>query len=406
MAQKTAKEEKTRGSATIEYGYVYEEKNPDDKKLVYKLNKNTGKGEFYPANSEWYFFSKIGLNGFTSLPEVFKEKGYLKGGLLYYLHSNFGGKVKSVQVNKSGKSQIYKRGRNKYLHLNFKDLDQLSAELGSINYYHRSQKAALSNKHFNALFPDTVKKKKIKAPKHKVKQAIRILSTQDAGLFEREDIDKITSVLSSLLNTRYKSQIKRSELFQDTKLKIETVTLDEVISDFEEKLAKKTSEFQWGKFLLQNLSLIDSKYIHALPQLNVVLGGTRKVDFGLIDTQGYLDIYEIKRPETKLLTARPDEHGNFVWHTEAVKAIVQAEKYHFHAERKSSNLENDIKRERDIDLEIKRPRAFVVIGHSLQFNDDKKKEDFHILRRSLKNIEIILYDELLKRVQNQRKSLA
>src|SRR5690606_23944446 len=124
--------------------------------------------------------------------------------------------------------------------------------------------------------------------------------------YKEEDIIRLTDILSSLMKSNFRSKITQSELFKATKLKIDTVTFTEVIDQFEQKLAKKTTEASWGKFLEDNLFLIDSKYIHPIPQLNLVLGGSRKVDFGLIDIQGYLDIFEIKKPETKLLSSKKD----------------------------------------------------------------------------------------------------
>ena len=45
-------------------------------------------------------------------------------------------------------------------------------------------------------------------------------------------------------------------------------------------------------------------------------------------------------------------------------------------------------------------KAYLVIGSSSQLVNDNMKNDFRILRDSLKNVEIILYDELLERFKN------
>lgn len=64
-----------------------------------------------------------------------------------------------------------------------------------------------------------------------------------------------------------------------------------------------------------------------------MLGGNRRFDFGLIDFDYNLDIFEIKRPQTKLLASETD-HGNYYFHPELVKSVVQAEKYLYNAESK------------------------------------------------------------------------
>ena len=58
--------------------------------------------------------------------------------------------------------------------------------------------------------------------------------------------------------------------------------------------------------------------------------------------------------------------------------------------------------QRKTKVEVIRPRAFVLLGHSDQLDDDNKRRDFQVLRMSLKNVEVILYDELLKRIKNQK----
>ena len=127
------------------------------------------------------------------------------------------------------------------------------------------------------------------------------------------------------------------------------------------------------------------------------------MDFGLIDSDGYLDIFEIKRPNTKIFDPDTD-HGNYYWHKHTTQAIVQAEKYLHAANRKGANLVEDLQRERGVDLPFKiiKPRAFLITGCSEQLTNNAMMDDFQILKRSQKNIEIILYDDLLKKIENQK----
>jgi len=85
--------------------------------------------------------------------------------------------------------------------------------------------------------------------------------------------------------------------------------------------------------------------------------------------------------------------------------LAQAEKYRYNAERKSSDLAEGIKREKGLIVDIIRPRALLLIGHRSQLTDDNMKEDFRVLRQSLKNIEVILYDELLERLKLQKDKI-
>ncbi len=204
-----------------------------------------------------------------------------------------------------------------------------------------------------------------------------------------------------MLKNRYQSNSHKFLQLARTKIQVDTVAIDRIIKEFEENLANSISENAWGKYLKKNLFLLESKYVKILPELNVILRGSRNADFGMIDTKGFLDIFEIKKPNTNLLSSETDR-GNYYWHSDTVKAIVQAEKYLFNAERKASTLADDIKREERIDVKVIKPRAILIIGHSNQLDNENKKEDFKVLRKSLKNIEIVLYDELVEGMENQK----
>ena len=95
------------------------------------------------------------------------------------------------------------------------------------------------------------------------------------------------------------------------------------------------------------------------------------------------------------------DRGNYYWSTEAIKAIVQAEKYLFNAERKATDLADDIKREKELTIKVIKPRAIVILGTSSQFDNENKEKDFRVLRMSLKNVEVVLFDELLMRLRNE-----
>lgn len=406
MAVKTIEETKMVGSNTMIYGFVIDDNKPTEKLPVYIVNQNKRIIEYFPRSAKYYFFDKVTLLGFSQLPSFLKKGGYSKNRILDFINRAFKDKkIKSLTITKAGGTNVVKRKKDKHLHVSYKSIYRLCDDIGSSNYRYSRERTALVNKHFANELPDLIKTPSVQNGKEQIKRAIQSLNIQSEKDFEKDDVNNITTLLTNLMKSGYKSQITKSKLFKNTKIQFDFVTLDEIIKEFESNMQKKISESDWGKFLDNNLTLIDSKYIHSIPQLNVVLGGTRKVDFGLVDILGYLDIFEIKKPETKLLTKNKDSRGNYEWNKEALESITQAEKYLFHAERKGANLKEDIKRERNIPLEIIRPRAFVIMGHSDQLDNDSKKQDFRILKNQFKNIEIILYDELLERLKNQKKSI-
>lgn len=387
----------------IEEVYAFDIDRPDDKFHVYTINKPKKIVTFFPKDV--FCVKKITLEGFQSIPEEFSEFGYIKASVQYYLNKKIEGKnVSSVIISKT-KNDSFRKYNNKFrVIINYESFKWLKQKLTQITNESKRDKSLLVDEFFHKTFPRKYPKQDLSSKQ----RATRVIRNLDSTIIEHlspDDISKIFDFVESMLSTRYSSNIHRRKLLSAAKVKIDDVALAEVISKFETLLEESPSEKKWGEFLEKNLFLVESKYIKIMPELNVVLAGARKVDFGLVDAQGYLDIFEIKKPNTKLLASNTDR-GNYYWSTEAVKAIVQAEKYLFNAERKASSLSEDISRERGIKVEIVKPRAVVVMGSSVQLEaDPKMREDFRILRMSLKNIEIVLYDELLDRLKNQRNKI-
>ena len=127
-------------------------------------------------------------------------------------------------------------------------------------------------------------------------------------------------------------------------------------------------------------------------------------DFMLVNVFGYIDIYEIKKPSTPLL--RYDEsRDNYFWDTEVAKAITQTEKYIQMLVKSALEVKEFIKQKHETDVKIIRPRGFVVVGSSKQFDSSQKEDDFRLLASSLKNVDVVLYDELLGNLKNLLKRL-
>lgn len=389
-------------SKNIRKIYIFPKNNPRNRRLGYKINKEKEEVTFYPP--KWFSVKRIYIRGFTKLPPEFSREGYIKQGVMYYLNKMLSDKgVEILTIAKDSNNEFKKIDTSYVVTINYDSFKRLRTKLARINTNSKFEKSNLVSEFFHNIFPRVYPKAKV-SPKRRTKQVIANLDDSIIPYLEKEQVDKLLDFFETLLSTKYSSAVHRRKLFKSAKIKVDDVAISGIIQDFEQMLLQNHNEGKWGDFLKKNLFLIDSKYVDAIPQLNVVLAGSRKVDFGLIDSQGYLDVFEIKKPSTKLLAPKPDR-GNYYWSLEAVKAIVQAEKYLFNAERKAPELTEDIKREKGLNVEVVKPRAVVIIGESEQLDNNKKTNDFRILRQSLKNTEIVLYDELLQRLKNQKKKI-
>lgn len=387
----------------VENIYSFEIENPDVRYHVYRIDKAQSLIEYIPKPMDQFPLQKIKLEGFSKLPSEFAETGYILGGVHYYLGKKLiEAKAISLLISKTQTDSIRKNREkpNCRMVLNYDSFKKLKNTLTSISTASKQDKSAFVDNFFHDLFPLQFRKNDLSG-RIRAKRLISYLDESTIKFLQPSDIEKLLTYLEILLQSKYVKALHRRKLLSAAKIKVDEVALSDVINVFEQMLNGDQSESFWGDFLKNNLFLVESKYIKIIPQLNVVLGSARKVDFALVDTQGYLDLFEIKKPTTQIL-ARSQDRGNYYWSTDSTKALVQAEKYLFHAERKASSLAEDVNREIGISVKVVRPRAVVVLGNSRQLDNTQKQEDFRILRMSMKNIEIVLYDELLDRLKNQR----
>jgi hypothetical protein len=82
------------------------------------------------------------------------------------------------------------------------------------------------------------------------------------------------------------------------------------------------------------------------------------------------------------------------------KAISQTENYLHQVQRSSDALTNDIRRNKGLDVNIVRPKGYIIAGTRDQLKKGKMLDDFRILSGALKNIDIILYDDLLSNLES------
>jgi len=189
-----------------------------------------------------------------------------------------------------------------------------------------------------------------------------------------------------------------------SKKKSEVIYLDSVIKEYESRLKKEThSENDWQKFLKDYILVFNSNYSEMLEKENIALEG-KYPDFMLLDIYNYLDIYEIKKPTTNLLKY-DKSRGNYYWDVEMAKAISQVENYIHSANKNSSALREEIKRKKNIEIKVVKPRGIIVAGNHGQLKGEIMEDNFRLLNNSIKDIQIVLYDELLGQLKNLKERL-
>ena len=139
------------------------------------------------------------------------------------------------------------------------------------------------------------------------------------------------------------------------------VFLDEVIKEFDDRIAKKTAkEEDWQKFLKEKVFPFLTSYIKVIDKENIGVDISYP-DFVLVDIYGFADIFEIKTHVTPLLSY-DSSHKNHYWTADISKAVSQVENYIDTIRESDAPYVKKVRRKYNIDLTINRPKGFVVAG--------------------------------------------
>lgn len=176
-------------------------------------------------------------------------------------------------------------------------------------------------------------------------------------------------------------------------------SLKELAAELEGAIKASHGESWWQTYIRSKILLIQQGYIKAIEKMNIAIGETRFPDFSLVTHDNYVDILDIKKPDTAILKL-DTSRGNYFWDTELSKAISQVENYISNVTRFASEVRSYILDEHKIDLKVVRPRGIILAGDASQFTEQKQKDDFRLLSQGLKNLIIVTYDELLTRLKN------
>jgi hypothetical protein len=224
----------------------------------------------------------------------------------------------------------------------------------------------------------------------------KILSVDSIKKFSAGDKEAITRILPAFL---------KSEAMSSLAIKaVEIDSLKALAQDFRAELEAQHAESWWQDYIKSRILIMQQGYIRAIEKMNVAIGNTKYPDFSLVTHDNYLDILEIKKPDTSILK-EDHSRGNFHWDVEISRAVIQVENYLEHISNHASDVRGFLKDRYDIDLKVLRPRGFILAGNTSEFADQKQRDDFRLLSHGLKNVTVITYDELLTRLDNHIKVL-
>lgn len=173
------------------------------------------------------------------------------------------------------------------------------------------------------------------------------------------------------------------------------------------------SERDWQTAICDILCVLYPKYI--LAEREVRIGSDqrhgKRPDFLLIDSDGFVDLLEIKKPTEQRIITNSTYRNNYVADRDLSGAIVQMEKYIYTLNHGGNRVECDIQRQisdklpEGVNVRVANPQGMLLMGRSEDLSAEQKF-DLEIIKRQYKNIvDIMTYDDLLERLGNIVKKL-
>jgi hypothetical protein len=171
------------------------------------------------------------------------------------------------------------------------------------------------------------------------------------------------------------------------------------------------TEPQWQVEILQVIQFLFPKYIAALreaPVRDSLANKDRAIDFLMVDASGYVDGIEIKKPFAECVMSKNRYRDNHVPMRELSGTVMQLEKYLFHLNRwghqgeKKLNERYATQLPEGIEIRIVNPSGMIIMGRDHEWTPDQRT-DFEVIRRKYRHVlEIMTYDDLLRRLKTIR----
>lgn len=173
------------------------------------------------------------------------------------------------------------------------------------------------------------------------------------------------------------------------------------------------SENDWRDKILEIILLLYPKYIKCFPEVPIndyysspTTMTVRRIDLMLVDSIGNIDVIEIKKPFEFCVVTKNVYRDNYTPLKELSGTIMQVEKYLFHLNKwgvngeKALTLRYQSQLPNELTIKVTNPKGLIIIGRDHNLSE-RQRFDFEIIKRKYSNImDIITYDDLLKRLEN------
>lgn len=171
--------------------------------------------------------------------------------------------------------------------------------------------------------------------------------------------------------------------------------IEELENRLQENFLETSGDNNWQAWIYKNNWLFGANYKEPLEKQKINLGGCMP-DYLFPTVDGFVDILEIKLPTHDVIKQDSSHRGSWIWSKDTNKAIGQVVNYLGEIERLRLEIEKNILSAKQGSVSILKPRAYILIGQSIQWEQDQK-EGLRKLNGALHGIEVITYTDLLNR---------
>jgi hypothetical protein len=177
-------------------------------------------------------------------------------------------------------------------------------------------------------------------------------------------------------------------------------TKKQIIDKLEGRLAQRgfsetSGNDSWQKWIYKNNWLFGVNYQQPIEKTKINISGVMP-DYLFPTIDDFVDILEIKLPDDEVIVKDTNHNGSWKWSPESNSAIGQVINYLCEIDRLRYEIEKNIKEKYQIEVNLLKPRAYILIGNSKQW-DAAKKEGLRKMNHALHGIEVITYKELIDR---------
>lgn len=245
--------------------------------------------------------------------------------------------------------------------------------------------------------------------RHPTSQWVTRVAGGEEPLSDEEQEELVAATAASAAQIAKAKPARMARLQRD----IELVSLDQLITTYDDALGAGHNEDWWQAFFEENVFALQLLFggptVFVDSQVPIGEGGNsakgKKIADYLLRNSltNNAALVEIKKPSTQLLGKRPYREGVYGVHAEIGKSVTQVLDQALQLTRHEADTKA---RTGDSSWVSNAPRCFVVAGLATELDTSDKRKSFDLYREHLSGVRLVTYDEIFEQLKLLRGFLA